>query len=130
MASARFPDCRRPVARGMERSLPYLKRQPRGAADRTSRPAGNGSNHHRYGEVKTRLTIDGTGQFGGYYHIARRYYSWRAPMATTVTSKGQVTIPKPVRDHLGIVPGSRIAFRRTAEGSIVIEKENATEPRP
>jgi AbrB family looped-hinge helix DNA binding protein len=51
-------------------------------------------------------------------------------MATTVTSKGQVTIPKPVRDHLGIVPGSQIAFRRTAEGSIVIEKANATEPRP
>ena len=31
-------------------------------------------------------------------------------MATTVTSKGQVTIPKPVRDHLGIGPGSQVAF--------------------
>jgi hypothetical protein len=27
------------------------------AADRVVRPAGYGSNHHRYGEVKTRLTI-------------------------------------------------------------------------
>jgi bifunctional DNA-binding transcriptional regulator/antitoxin component of YhaV-PrlF toxin-antitoxin module len=27
-------------------------------------------------------------------------------MATTVTSKGQVTIPKPVRDRLGIKPGN------------------------
>jgi antitoxin PrlF len=43
-------------------------------------------------------------------------------MATTVTSKGQVTIPKPVRDHLGIGPGSQIAFRRTDDGSIIIEK--------
>jgi antitoxin PrlF len=43
-------------------------------------------------------------------------------MATTVTSKGQVTIPKPVRDHLGIGPGSRVDFRRTAEGDILIEK--------
>lgn len=43
-------------------------------------------------------------------------------MATTVTSKGQVTIPKLVRDHLGIVPGSQVAFRRAADGSIVIEK--------
>jgi antitoxin PrlF len=51
-------------------------------------------------------------------------------MATTVTSKGQVTIPKPVRDHLGIVPGSQVAFRRAADGSIVIEKADATEPQP
>ncbi len=47
-------------------------------------------------------------------------------MATTVTSKGQVTIPKPVRDHLGIVPGSQVAFRRAADGSVVIEKADGT----
>jgi AbrB family looped-hinge helix DNA binding protein len=27
-----------------------------------------------------------------------------------VTSKGQVTIPKPIRDHLGIKPGSEVEF--------------------
>ena len=43
-------------------------------------------------------------------------------MATTVTRKGQVTIPKPVREHLGIGPGSRIVFRRADDGSIVLEK--------
>ena len=48
-------------------------------------------------------------------------------MATTVTSKGQVTIPKPIRDHLGIVPGSQVAFRRAADGSIVIEKADGTQ---
>jgi antitoxin PrlF len=47
-------------------------------------------------------------------------------MATTVTSKGQVTIPKPVRDHLGIVPGSQVAFRRADDGSIVIERADGT----
>ena len=47
-------------------------------------------------------------------------------MATTVTSKGQVTIPKPVRDHLGIVPGSQVRFRRAADGSIVIERADGT----
>jgi antitoxin PrlF len=46
-------------------------------------------------------------------------------MATTVTSKGQVTIPKPVRDHLGIAPGSRVEFRCTADGSVVIEKADS-----
>jgi AbrB family looped-hinge helix DNA binding protein len=49
-------------------------------------------------------------------------------MATTVTSKGQVTIPKPVRDHLGIGPGSQVTFRRADDGSIVIAKADATEP--
>jgi antitoxin PrlF len=47
-------------------------------------------------------------------------------MATTVTSKGQVTIPKPVRDHLGIGPGSQIAFRRADDGSIILEKADGT----
>jgi antitoxin PrlF len=51
-------------------------------------------------------------------------------MATTVTSKGQVTIPKPVRDHLGIVPGSQVEFRRVDDGSIVIEKAEASVSRP
>jgi antitoxin PrlF len=51
-------------------------------------------------------------------------------MATTVTSKGQVTIPKPVREHLGIGPGSQVAFRRGADGSIVIEKADGSEPQP
>jgi antitoxin PrlF len=47
-------------------------------------------------------------------------------MTTTVTSKGQVTIPKLVRDHLGIVAGSKVEFRRAADGSVVIEKADGT----
>jgi AbrB family looped-hinge helix DNA binding protein len=50
-------------------------------------------------------------------------------MATKVTSKGQVTIPKPVRDLLGIGPGSRVDFRRTADGAIVIEKAKGERPK-
>lgn len=41
-------------------------------------------------------------------------------MNTTVTTKGQVTIPKPVRDLLGIVPGSKVEFRRTADGQVTL----------
>jgi len=43
-------------------------------------------------------------------------------MSTTVTSKGQITIPKRVRDLLGIVPGSKIDFERGADGRIVLVK--------
>jgi antitoxin PrlF len=49
-------------------------------------------------------------------------------MATTVTSKGQVTIPKRVRDYLGIQPGSQVDFRRTADGGVVIEKADGSRP--
>lgn len=49
-------------------------------------------------------------------------------MATKVTSKGQVTIPKPVRDHLGIVPGTEVEFRRAEDGNIVIQRADGTRP--
>ena len=49
-------------------------------------------------------------------------------MSTTVTAKGQVTIPKPVRDLLGIAPGSQVEFRRVADGSVVLIR--ADEGRP
>lgn len=32
-----------------------------------------------------------------------------------VTTKGQVTIPKEIRDHLGIKPGSEVEFVREAD---------------
>lgn len=37
-------------------------------------------------------------------------------MATRVTVKGQVTIPKAVREHLGVVPGDRVEFAVTNHG--------------
>jgi AbrB family looped-hinge helix DNA binding protein len=43
-------------------------------------------------------------------------------MATTVTSKGQVTIPKPLRDLLGIEPGSAVTFALAADGRVVLTK--------
>jgi AbrB family looped-hinge helix DNA binding protein len=43
-------------------------------------------------------------------------------MAATVTRKGQVTIPKRVRDLLAIGPGSKIEFERGADGRVVLTK--------
>jgi antitoxin PrlF len=50
-------------------------------------------------------------------------------MAATVTAKGQVTIPKPVRDLLGIKPGSMIDFQRAPDGRVVLVKLGR-KPRP
>ena len=47
-------------------------------------------------------------------------------MPTTVTSKGQVTIPKPVRDLLGITPGSAVEFRLEADGRVVLTHAGRT----
>lgn len=47
---------------------------------------------------------------------------------STVTSKGQVTIPKPVRELLGIEPGTRVDFRRNEKGEIVLIRAGDTPP--
>jgi antitoxin PrlF len=49
-------------------------------------------------------------------------------MSTTVTAKGQVTIPKPIRDLLGIAPGSKVDFRRAADGSVVLSRADRKRP--
>ncbi len=43
-----------------------------------------------------------------------------------VTTKGQVTIPKDIRDHLGIKPGSEVAFVREAEKVRLVAADEAT----
>jgi AbrB family looped-hinge helix DNA binding protein len=43
-------------------------------------------------------------------------------MSTTVTSKGQVTIPKPLRDRLGIKTGSAVQFELAADGRVTLRK--------
>jgi antitoxin PrlF len=43
-------------------------------------------------------------------------------MATAVTVKGQVTLPKAVREAAGIKPGDYVEARATALGTVVIEK--------
>lgn len=44
--------------------------------------------------------------------------------STTLTSKGQVTIPKSVRDELGLRVGDKVAFRVLEDGTVVVEPEN------
>ena len=41
-------------------------------------------------------------------------------MATTLTSKGQVTIPKRIRDAMHLVPGAPVEFSVNAAGEVVL----------
>jgi antitoxin PrlF len=42
---------------------------------------------------------------------------------TAVTSKGQVTIPKRIRDALGIKPGSEVRFGMEEDGRAFLQPE-------
>ncbi|MEX2694317.1 AbrB/MazE/SpoVT family DNA-binding domain-containing protein [Rhizobium mongolense] len=41
-----------------------------------------------------------------------------------VTEKGQVTIPKEIRDRLGIGPGSEVDFIASEAGAVIVKIEN------
>lgn len=45
-----------------------------------------------------------------------------------MTSKGQVTVPKDVRDYLGVGPGSDIGFEKRAGEVIMVAKEKDSNP--
>ena len=50
-------------------------------------------------------------------------------MSTTVTSKGQVTIPKKVRDFLGLTPGSTVDFEVSGSGEVTLRPVQHTAKR-
>ena len=50
-------------------------------------------------------------------------------MATTVTSKGQITVPKAVRDYLGLKSGSAVTFDRLATGEVVLRPAKSNKKR-
>jgi AbrB family looped-hinge helix DNA binding protein len=49
-------------------------------------------------------------------------------MPTTMTIKGQVTIPKQVRQSLGLTPGDSVEFAVNPAGQIVVHKAGSPAP--
>ena len=41
-------------------------------------------------------------------------------MESAITVKGQATIPKPIREHLGLQPGDRVKFFVHPDGTVVL----------
>ncbi|MFT3779216.1 MAG: type II toxin-antitoxin system PrlF family antitoxin [Ottowia sp.] len=48
---------------------------------------------------------------------------------STITVKGQVTVPKPIRDALGLTPGARVDFDLDEQGRVVLRRADAPEKR-
>jgi len=51
-------------------------------------------------------------------------------MSTMLTRKGQVTIPKKIRDALGLAPGSAVDFAIDEHGQVVVRKVGEARVRP
>lgn len=47
-------------------------------------------------------------------------------ITATMTSKGQITVPKEVRDTLGLATGTRVVFEAIADGGFVLRAAPAT----
>ena len=43
----------------------------------------------------------------------------------TITSKGQITVPKEIREHLGVAAGDRLSFEIGNAGEVVVHPETA-----
>jgi len=41
-------------------------------------------------------------------------------MEAAITSKGQMTLPKPIREHLRVKPGDRVKFFIHPDGTVVL----------
>ena len=41
--------------------------------------------------------------------------------AATITSKGQITLPREIREHLGVHEGDRVEFRADSGGRVWVE---------
>ncbi|MHB1273877.1 MAG: AbrB/MazE/SpoVT family DNA-binding domain-containing protein [Rhodanobacter sp.] len=49
-------------------------------------------------------------------------------MASTLTSKGQVTLPKKFRDYLGLQPGASVRFSLGPHGEVIVSPADAPPP--
>ncbi len=47
--------------------------------------------------------------------------------STILTSKGTTTIPKDIRDALGVIPGMRVLVTRNKDGEVVLERVKTIE---
>lgn len=50
-------------------------------------------------------------------------------MSTTITSKGQVTVPKHIRDAMHLEPGCSVEFSVDRNGNVVLRKADEDEGR-
>ncbi|MBI5120562.1 MAG: AbrB/MazE/SpoVT family DNA-binding domain-containing protein [Rhodospirillales bacterium] len=51
-------------------------------------------------------------------------------MASAITQKGQVTLPKTVRDYLGVTPGALVEFVLGKDGQVMVVPASPARRKP
>jgi antitoxin PrlF len=75
-----------------------------------------------------RQFLYGACRLSGRYYISA-FSNTERPMGTRVTVKGQVTIPKSVREAAGIKPGDSVEFIVDATGRVMLQRERTSRHR-
>jgi AbrB family looped-hinge helix DNA binding protein len=63
-------------------------------------------------------------RFSPYYNLFGKDYGANMSTEATLTSKGQTTIPKPIRDSLGMKTGDRMSFTLMPDGVVIMRVKN------
>jgi antitoxin PrlF len=45
-----------------------------------------------------------------------------------ITAQGQITVPAPIREHLGVVPGDSVTFSVDADGDVTVRPAEEGDP--
>ncbi|WP_339385783.1 AbrB/MazE/SpoVT family DNA-binding domain-containing protein [Burkholderia sp. Ac-20379] len=77
-------------------------------------------------QCKPAITVPLAASGSRYYDEIFKYY-FEAAMST-MTVKGQVTIPKAVREHLGLVPGMEVEFQMESDGRVTVRRAGGGAP--
>ncbi len=60
------------------------------------------------------------------YFFGKARYS--LPMTSTISSKGQITVPAPIREKLGLVPGTEVEFILQRNGVLLCKGARDAHP--
>src|SRR5216684_3756796 len=61
---------------------------------------------------------------GVLYYEVKKTCCGKEMLTSRLTSKGQITLPKEIRDRLKLRPGHRLEFHITREGTVLLRPRN------
>jgi len=64
-------------------------------------------------------------QLGSHYNLAKRK-ECAAMQESTITAKGQTTIPVQIRERIGVAPGTRLVWHVMPDGGVIVRAKTGS----